>query len=240
MFTLFRARVVLTVMLVLAAKPALADVITILNPESFNTLFRDLIVDTYSHPGYYPTSADVTIHNSADMSAVLGETRYATTGWTNNNIIFSGPGDNRMYCGGCNGSILLMFDQTSIGSSRGVHGVSFRYGNLGPSGMSYTAFVTLGNGRMLDIPLLQTSGWNMSIFGLFAPQRISSIHLGLSNVATRSGSFFMDNLAIGANPVVPEPATLLTLGAALVGVGARSASARRRRSRALSRDRRHS
>jgi hypothetical protein len=54
------------------------------------------------------------------MTAVLGATTYQTSGHLDNNIVF---GTSTTYCGGCNGSFILDFTSTSIGSGNGVFGL---------------------------------------------------------------------------------------------------------------------
>ena len=51
------------------------------------------------------------------------------------------------YCAGCNGSFILDFGHTSIGTSKGVYGVGFDFVNDGPPLFSpqYTAFITFGD-----------------------------------------------------------------------------------------------
>src|SRR6476659_3821144 len=56
---------------------------------------------------------------------------------------FDGPA----YCAGCNGSFILDFRHTSVGTSKGVYGVGFDFVNNGPPLYSpqYTAFITFGD-----------------------------------------------------------------------------------------------
>src|SRR5262245_31844743 len=57
-------------------------------------------------------------------------------------IAFDGPA----YCAGCNGSFILDFRHTSVGTSKGVYGVGFDFVNDGPPfGPQYTAFITFGD-----------------------------------------------------------------------------------------------
>lgn len=181
------------------------------NRAGFEATLAASVTDTYSNPGYS------FIQSNAAMSAVLGETDYQSTGFTNLNIVSSG-----YYCAGCNGSFILSFGTTSVTDGNGVFGVGFDFAN---SGGFFDALVTFGDGatQLYD---LGAAGFLPSTFwGLTSTRRISSISFGPGGGTTTSGSFGIDNLTIGSAPsgVVPEPAAwaLMISGFGLVGAAAR-------------------
>lgn len=193
------------------------------------------IVDPYAVANY---GLDLEIYSDAEMSAIVGETTYRSTGFSSLHIL-NGVGDDRVYCAGCNGSFLLTFTSTSLGDANGVYGVGFDYWNS-PSfanGDPYHAFVTFGDGAtsswMLDV--VDTPGTPSGFFGLTDTRHIRSIHIGRADgSADTRGNVGLDNLTIGSEPFdvtppvpVPEPATLLLVG--LGGLGGALARARRRR-----------
>ena len=170
------------------------------------------VTDDYEDSGY------VFIQSNADMTAVLGETSYTSTGHNDLNIVFSSAGSQR-YCAGCNGSYLLDFTSTSVGSASGVFGAGFDVFANVPTrdGDSYYAYVTFGDASTTNY-LLSNAG---SFWGITSSRLISSIHVGLINGGTTvNGSFSHDNLTIGAAAVdAPEPVTLALLGLGLLGIG---------------------
>ncbi len=153
------------------------------NRAAFEMAVDPRVVDDYSNAGY------VTIQDNATMSAVLGETDYVSTGFSNWNIISNGG-----YCAGCNGSYRLSFQTTSMGTGVGIFGVGLDI-RANSSSVPYFAFITFGDGTTADIALPV----NTSFFSVTAPELIQSIHFGLSGGGTTtSGSFLIDNLTIGA------------------------------------------
>lgn len=160
------------------------------NPIYYNNLadyqadVTNYLVDDYSDPGY------VFLQDNVTMSGVVGETDYESTGHTNINIITNMGADPR-YCAGCNGSFLLSFQTTSIGSMDGVNGVGF---DIDSHSNTYYAFITFADGTTDNIALPSAGNF----WGVSAPERIESIHVGLSmGGTTTGGSISIDNLHIG-------------------------------------------
>jgi hypothetical protein len=162
--------------------------------------------------------------SNAQMNKVFGETRYTTTGFKNSNhlipIFFDGPA----YCAGCNGSFILDFRHTSVGTSKGVYGVGFDFVNDGPPfGPQYTAFITFGDkssvNELLPIqPSIQPA--QPGFFGVTSDSLISSIALGLPDGGTTQFGFFaMDNLTIGTSPSIVGAGLLATVPGPIVGAG---------------------
>jgi len=148
------------------------------------------VTDDYSNGGY------VFIQNDAIMSGVVGESDYMSTGFNNLNIITNMGADPR-YCAGCNGSFELSFQTTSVGDATGVVGVGFDIDthNLGTP---YFAFITFADGTTDNVALPGAGNF----WGVAAPERIESIHVGLSmGATTTSGSFALDNLVVGDGDV---------------------------------------
>jgi hypothetical protein len=208
-----------------------ADPIVYSSRSSFEAVLAGKIVDDNSAPGYRmgdrntaPEEDYLDVHSDAQMSSVVGETEYQTTGFTNLNVIFAQDSDPK-YCAGCNGSFRLTFQDTSVGDESGVFGVGFQFFNTYAS-FQYGAFVTFGDGSTASYVLPLAEHWTqpqapLPFFGITAPERIRSIHFGLAGGtrADTAGSFGIDDLTIGSE--VPEPATLLLFGVGLAGVGAR-------------------
>lgn len=170
------------------------------NSAAFQGQLGASVTDNYSNPGYS------FINSNAAMSAVLGETDYQSTGWNDLNIV---SGAN--YCAGCNGSFLMSFTSTSVGSANGVFGVGMDI--LSNSG--YFAYITFGDNSVANVAL------SNGFWGVTANEEIKSIHFGLSGGAATTGGYFqVDNLTIGSQgQQVPEPASLALLGIGLAGLG---------------------
>ena len=164
------------------------------------------------------------------MTGVLGETIYQTTGWLHANTIVAESGGNHTYCGGCNGSFVLDFTQSSPAQSPtvGPKGVGFDFTGLS---IDYRIITTLSDGNVVAFdPTPVTPGIN-GFFGIWSEAGIDTIHVGGVGKATLSqGSIQIDNLMIGV--AVPEPAAALLQGFSLLTVALLSGrSAARRRAR---------
>ncbi len=191
---------------VLAALATQASAVTSIFTDRamFEAQLGTKITDDYSNPGYDLNGPDeVDVFSDVEMSSVIGETDYVTTGFSNSNLVLfqtTNPG----YCAGCNGSFRLGFTTTSIGTANGVFGVGFEFTNFGDP--SYTAFVTFGDTSSMNLALPS------SFFGITSDLAINSIHFGLPDGGpTTEGAFAIDNLT------VPEPdAWLLGVTALLV------------------------
>lgn len=195
---------------------------------AFEATLGTFIVDDYSNPGY--AAGDIqdlpTLdrHSDANMSAILGETSYTSTSFAS--LIAGQSTGDPAYCTGCNGSFLLDFTSTSVGSALGVFGVGLdvlveRQGVFGT-----IAFVTFGDGTTgnFAIPGLPTSTTD-EFWGITSPLFIASIHFGLlDGGATTDNSvqrMALDNLTIGSQGAVdiPEPSNLALFLIALGGLG---------------------
>jgi hypothetical protein len=198
----------------LVVSPAGAATTIYADRPSFEASLGASVIDDYSNPGYAFVQSDLA------MSSVLEETNYSTTGFPEANVVFSPPGTTEfIYCAGCNGSFVLSFTTTSVGTTDGIFGVGFEFSNgvFGvPSVPLYDAFVTFGDGSKQNIalpfavfiPPLNT------FFGITSSLSVKSIAIGLPNgQATIQGVFSLDNLTIGSQPV-PGPLPLLGVSAA--------------------------
>lgn len=195
----------------LVTSPAEASTTIYTDRTSFEASLGASVTDDYSNPGYS------FIQSNASMSKVRGETAYASTGFLPNEINIVDQG-YFYYCGGCNGSFILSFTTTSVGTSDGVFGVGFEFYNasLGSSpDLLYNAFITFGDNNQQNIPLqfaVLFFPFN-TFFGITSERSIKTIAFGLPNgQITNQGSFGIDNLTIGKP--VPGPLPLLGVGAA--------------------------
>lgn len=187
----------------------------ILDRTTFEAALSASVIDDYENASYGFDQSD------AVMSGVLGETQYTTTGFSDLNLVFEGGGEH-YYCAGCNGSFLLDFTSTSVGTSDGVFGVGFEFFNQ--SSPLYYGLVTYGDGSIENIAFNPIGLPDLEFWGITSDLLISSIHFGLiDGGVTTEGNFGLDNLTIGSAPVssVPEPASLALLSLGLAGIGFR-------------------
>jgi hypothetical protein len=215
-----------------AASEASADTTFYTSESAFDAAIGTSITDTYDSPGYATLRFNILGSHigatDAQMNKVFGETRYTTTGFKDSNTITNPFFDGPAYCAGCNGSFILDFRHTSVGTSKGVYGVGFDFVNDGPPfGPQYTAFITFGDKSSVNelLPIQpSTVPMQSSFFGVTSDSLISSIALGLPDGGTTQFGFFAeDNLTIGTSPLtVPGPiagAGLLAVPGPIAGAG---------------------
>ena len=186
-----------------AAPAAITAYDTATQADFFAALSASVTDDYETTSGYPPSVALLT---DATMSAVLGETTYTTT--NDESVLFETGSDfNTAYCAGCNGSFILDFTTTSVGTSAGVFGVGVYFANS--QAPLYSAFITFGDDSTTDIPLpLEPCcfiGGLTAFFGISSDLAIKSIHFGLGGTATNMGAFAIDDLTIGSNGTVVPP-----------------------------------
>jgi PEP-CTERM motif len=209
----FKKSIVLAVVAASAlTSTADAATITFNSRAAFLSTLSRSFTDTYDTTRGYRPGFSITA--DAPFSAIVGQTRYQTTGFQNLNIIQS----DGTYCAGCNGSFNLFFDATTFGTANGVQSVGFD----APFNQGFDALVTFGDNTTQLFALSRQSN---SFFGLSSDRLIKSIAFGPGGQRTQSVSFVLDNLTIGN--AVPEPATWAMM---IFGFGLIGASARRRRS----------
>jgi PEP-CTERM motif len=204
----------------LVSVSANAATISFTDRGAFTSALKRSFTDTFeTNLGYRPA---FTSYSSAEISAVVGQTRFLSTGFINNNLLF-GPFANGTtnYCAGCNGSFTLFFDATTFGTANGVGGVGIDV----TTNSNYDAFVTFGDNSTQVFTLAKNV---QSFFGLTSDRLIKSIAFGPNgNGISQGGSTAIDNLTIGVAGAVPEPATWAMM---LLGFGMMGAAVRRRRS----------
>ncbi len=204
----------------LVSVSANAATISFTDRGAFTSALTRSFTDTFeTNLGYRP---GFSITADAAFSAIVGQTRFNTTGFQNLNIL-NGPGVNgtTAYCAGCNGSFTLFFDATTFGTANGVGGVGVDF----TFNQNYDAFVTFGDNSTRVFTLTKNA---QSFFGLTSDRLIKSIAFGPGgNGISRGGSTQIDNLTIGVAGAVPEPATWAMM---LLGFGMMGAAARHRRS----------
>ncbi|NES19035.1 MAG: PEP-CTERM sorting domain-containing protein [Symploca sp. SIO3E6] len=195
--------------------------------STFESQLDNFIVDDYSNPGYLAgdnfDGINFDSHTDTNISSIIGETQYTTTGFDNNNLIAGQPGAP-YYCAGCNGSFLLDFTSTSVGNSSGVSGVGFDIEGTAEDVFGNFAFVTFGDGSSDNFFLPERVD---EFWGITSDLLISSIHFGLEDGGANTDNdvqrMALDNLTIGSSETatsVPEPAStlaLLAFGAAAAG-----------------------
>lgn len=199
-----------------AAHPAFAAPTLFGDRASFLAALGTSVTDGYEATEGYPMP--LAVLGDAEMTAVLGETRYETTGFANTNVLV-GAGGSTVYCAGCNGSFTLHFDQTSQGGANGVFGVGLDI--VANAGERYTINTVFGDGS--------TESFRIGAFGFVgatSTRLFRSISFPPDGLPSQEGFFAIDNLTIGT-AAVPEPATwaLLIAGFGLVGAVKRRRSA---------------
>ncbi|WP_243453765.1 PEPxxWA-CTERM sorting domain-containing protein [Sandaracinobacteroides saxicola] len=194
------------------ALPASAATTLFSDRASFIAAVGANFVDTYETALGYPPSPQVL--GDAAMSAVVGQTRYETTGILGNNLLL-GIAGGTAYCSGCQGSFTLHFDQTDFGTG-GVYGVALDL--VANAFRPFSSLITFGDGST-QLLLLGNGGTP----GITSDKLIRSIAFGVEGKPTTDGFFAIDNLTIASAAAVPEPATwaMMIMGFGLVGVSMR-------------------
>ncbi len=195
----------------LIAVPASAATTLFSNRASFTAAVGALFTDTYESDLGYPVAPQEL--NDAAMSAVVGQTRYETTGIPGNNLLL-GIAGGAGYCSGCQGSFTLHFDNTDFGVG-GVFGVALDL--VANAVRPFSSLITFGDGST-QLLLLGNGGTP----GVISDKLIRSIAFGVDGQPTTDGFFAIDNLTIasaGAAGAVPEPESwaLLIAGFGLIG-----------------------
>ena len=204
--------------LAFASLPALAANTTYTNRALFLAAAGSVQTDTYENAGYVFNQSD------AAMSAVLGLTKYRTTGFLNNDLVFNPGGSNHNYCAGCNGTFELDFTAASLGGAGGISAAGFDFENVPGfvgGNTPYFAFVTFADSSTTSFSLAASADFVYPLdqfFGITSTVGITKIHLGLVNGgSSQVGGFAIDNLSVGA-AAVPEPSTYAMLLAGLAGL----------------------
>lgn len=190
---------------------------------NFESTLGNSITDDYSNPAYtqgdHRDSGNTDIFTDAAMSEVFGETIYMSTGLDDRHYVTGQRSGTFIYCSGCNGSFLLDFTSTSIGSAFGVFGVGLDV--VGSQTVYGTAaFVTFGDGSTANYGIPDAIDDELPFWGITSNLLISTIHFGLPDGGIVSDNniqrMALDNLTIGSAIEVPEPAVfwLMLLGLA--------------------------
>jgi hypothetical protein len=186
--------------------------------SSFMSAVGTTVTDNYTNPGYSIPAGQAALSDAA-MSAVLGQTTYTTTGFSNWNNVNSNLG---LYCSGCNASFRLGFTSTSVGNSSGVYGMGFDiYISYG-----FYAYVTYGDDSTSSLAMPYSIN-NGDFFGLTSANGIKSVNFGLANGGAVPGGITgylqIKNLTVAGAPApaapVPEPESYTMLLAGLATMG---------------------
>jgi len=208
------ARVICLALLGLLGLPAQAAIMYT-DRALFESQLGTMKIDGYDNPPY---AEDFYIN--AEMSVVFGETIYQSTFIPETNRV-TGNGSDRHYCSGCNGSFLLDFTSTTVGTSAGVYGVGLDvFGNeLIPVN---NAFVTFGDNSTMNFELPGAGTGQFPFWGLTSSLLIASIHFGAGlDGSPTNNRFALDNLTIGSMAeisAIPLPAAIWLFGSALAGL----------------------
>lgn len=192
------------------ASSAVASAIVYTDRVIFGGALQNVIIDDFNSDEYDFINTAAAMKNLS-AGSIGYESTFFSAG--NHNIV---TGNNRL-CWGCNGSGMIILDDTTIGSADGVFG--FGLDILGNSSSTpYDVFVTYGDGTTENFDL----GTGAKFFGLTSNDLIKTVHFGLANGGpTSNGGFEVDNVTIGnsGRAVVAEPAPLALLGLGLLGLG---------------------
>ncbi|PWJ14390.1 VPLPA-CTERM sorting domain-containing protein [Jannaschia seohaensis] len=213
---------------VLCAAVAQAATVTYSDRTTFLAQLSASDTDTFDRAVYASgdvgSLVDFERYSDAGMSAVRGETDFASTGFSDLHYVGQVvAGLDSAYCAGCNGSFRLGFTTTSLGTTQGVGGVGVTI-DRNSSILSYDAFVTFGDNSTATYDL----GTGGRFFGIASDSLVQSIHVTQASgqpTTDASSGFVIDDLTIGTLAPVPlGPALPLMLS----GIGALALMRRRR------------
>lgn len=145
------------------------------------------------------------LYNDTQIDALLGANVpvHRTTGGTGSNQIFQSAFN------ASNTTFRITFTNTNVGTTGGVFGVAFDYGQVNAQ---MSAFVTFGDNTTQNYTLAADPSpfSTPDFFGITSDELIESIHISIpSNTpGITSSSFVFDNLTYGGN-LIPEPSTAL-------------------------------
>jgi hypothetical protein len=184
---------------------------------SFLNAVGQSITDDYSA---YPSSSESSVRlTNAEMSAVLGETRYESLSFTDLNLVGDVyiHGDKTNYCAGCNGNFQLIFDDTSLSRRGGVFGVGLdillhtarrnAIGDVVPGDTVADGGIRIeltdGTVKLLTIPAdIGFFGPETYFLGLTDSRGIRSLTIGVEPFAERH-RWVIDNLTMQRHSVSP-------------------------------------
>lgn len=213
-----KSRFALLTILVLNCPEAGASTI-FTSSASFFSSVGFYLTDDYQHLDYMTGDIEdqliVDRFTNNRMSAIFGETIYRTTGFPNNypdgqtnSVAYYGVGNERYYCGGCNGSFQLDFTATSVGDGDGVYGVGLNVGGNIAS-FPFYAYVIFSDNTSASflMPIVEGGGVQKNFWGITSDTKIRTIDFGGYNgAAVAMGSFLIDDLTIAAS--IPTQAHL--------------------------------
>lgn len=197
------------------AAPANAQPFTFYSDRpSFLAAVGTSITDDYSAYGE-PVGTPIQL-TDAQMSAVLGETAYESTSFTDLNLVGDvyGYGDKTNYCAGCNGNFRLSFPNTSLSVAGGVFGVGVnillhtsRHSSLGDvipgeTSLDGTVLIEFKNGEVLAVTIPADVGFfgpGIYFLGVTDNRGIKSLTFGIEPLAQRH-FWVIDDLTIAGRP----------------------------------------
>lgn len=200
----------------LLAGPVAVDAATIYaDRDSFVAAVGLSITDNFSE--YGATSGTPKVLTDAQMSAVLGQTRFQALTFPNENLVgynFS-HATSYEYCAGCNGGFRMYYNATSVSTGGGVYGVGFNVDlnrspvneiGVGPPGTPGTLVVAFTDGTSLDVTIPADIGFYAAgpyYVGITDPRGIASITANETGVDNRS--WIISDLTIAASTGQLQP-----------------------------------
>lgn len=195
--------------LLVAFAPAIYAATLYADRASFLAAVGQSITDDYS-------TYSLGQFTNAQMSAVLGETRYEPLTFDNENLVNTGTlwYISQSYCAGCNGNFKLWFDDTTVSFNGGVYGAavdivlhSSRHSSVGDvlpgdTVVPGTVLVEYTDGTVEAITIPADVGWfgpDIFFVGITDLRGIKSMTFGIDSVPLRH-FWVIDNLTIAATP----------------------------------------